>query len=175
MSSESNEIILGVDPGTTVCGYGCIQAQSSGSGFTPIDYGCIRPPARYQLSHRYLTLYDSLRLLIAKLRPTVLVLETQFVHSRHNNVQSAIKLSMARGIAMLVGKQQGLSIYEYAPTQAKKAVVGNGKASKLQVQYMVQKYLNLPELPQPDDAADALALALCYAHTADYLKPNYET
>jgi crossover junction endodeoxyribonuclease RuvC len=165
----SEEIILGIDPGTTVCGYGLIKAQ--GQGFFPLDYGCIRPPPRYKLSERYLVIYNSIEMLIEKYHPTVLVVETQYVHK---NVQSAIKLGMARGVAMLAGKKNGLLIFEYAPTKAKKAVVGTGRASKTQVQGMVQRRLNLSAPPQPEDAADALALALCYAQTALHLKPHYE-
>jgi crossover junction endodeoxyribonuclease RuvC len=168
-SNLSDEIIIGIDPGTIVCGYGIIRAD--GYAFHPLDYGCIRPPSDNKLSDRYLIIYNSISTLIEKYRPTVLVVETQYVHK---NIQSAIKLGMARGMAVLAAKKNGLIVFEYAPTQAKRAVVGNGKASKSQVQSMVQKRLNLVEPPHPEDAADALALALCHAQMAEHLKSNYE-
>lgn len=165
----SEEVILGIDPGTIVCGYGLIRIH--GHTFHPLDYGCIRPPSHNKLSDRYLIIHNSINTLIEKYRPSVLVVETQYVHK---NVQSAIKLGMARGVAILAGKKNGLLVFEYAPSQAKKAVVGTGKASKSQVQSMVQRRLNLVEAPQPEDAADALALAICHAQTALHLKPNFE-
>lgn len=162
-------IILGVDPGTRVSGYGviCIENQIC----VPVDYGCIRPPQQLKLSERYLVIFDSIGELIEKYRPTILVVETQYVHK---NVQSALKLGMARGAVMIAAKKKGLSIFEYAPMLAKRAVVGNGRASKLQVQKMVQHLLNLVSPPQPDDAADALALAICHAHCASHLQANHE-
>jgi len=170
MSADTTQdIILGIDPGTVICGYGLIRPQ--GNGFQAVDYGCIRPPAKDKLSDRYLIIYNSIDLLIEKYRPTVLVVETQYVHK---NVQSAIKLGMARGVALLAGKKNGLRVYEYAPTQAKRAVVGNGRASKSQVASMVQRRLNLAEPPYPEDAADALALALCHAQAALHIQPNHE-
>ncbi len=162
-------IILGVDPGTRISGYGviCIQNQN----YTPLDYGCIRPPTSLKLSERYLVIFDSIEELIEKYQPTVLVVETQFVHK---NAQSALKLGMARGAVMIAAKKRGLAIFEYAPMVAKRAVVGYGKASKFQVQGMVQRLLKLPSLPEPEDAADALALAICHAHSAPHLQASNE-
>lgn len=151
-------IIIGIDPGTVVTGYGIILVE--GSSYQALDYGCIRPPAKLDLFDRYLILFESLDALLLQHGPAVLVVETQYV--RHN-VQSAIKLGMARGMAILAARRKGIPVFEYAPTQAKRAVVGNGRASKYQVQGMVQALLHLPEPPQPEDAADALALALCHA------------
>lgn len=157
----SPQIILGIDPGTIVSGYGFIQVCHQ--HYKAIDYGCIRPPPRFKLSERYLVIFDCLEALIEKHRPHVVVIETQFVK---DNVQSAIKLGMARGIAILAAKRKGLPVFEYAPAKAKVAVAGHGRASKYQVQGMVQKWLNLSEPPQPEDAADALALAICHAQAA---------
>lgn len=167
--SKDSCVILGVDPGTRISGYGviCIENQVC----VPIDYGCIRPPSHLKLSERYLVIFDSIEELIEKHQPTVLVVETQYVHK---NVQSALKLGMARGAVMIAAKKRGLSIFEYAPTSAKRAVVGNGRASKFQVQGMVQHLLKLASPPQPEDAADALALAICYAHSASHLRSNHE-
>lgn len=136
-----------------------------------IDYGCIRPPSTLKLSDRYLAIFESIDQLIHTYQPTDIAVETQFVYK---NAQSALKLGMARGSVMVAAKRRGLSIFEYAPTVAKRAVTGNGRASKFQVQGMVQRILNLSCLPEPEDAADALALAICHAHTASHLYKNHE-
>lgn len=153
-------IVLGIDPGTRVTGYGLILTQ--GSSYQALDYGCIRPPISLKLTDRYHILFNDISKLIEKYQPDFLAVETQYVYK---NVQSAIKLGMARGVIMIAAKRCGVPIVEYAPTQAKLAVVGNGRASKQQVQGMVQRLLNLSELPEPEDAADALALAMCHAHS----------
>lgn len=163
------EIILGIDPGTQVTGYGLISVE--GNTYSPIDYGCIRPPVGFKLSERYLVIFQSVEELIEKYQPTVLVVEMQFMYK---NAQSALKLGMARGVAMIAAKKKGLPVFEYAPTVAKRAVVGNGRASKQQVQGMVQQLLKLAALPQPEDAADALALAICHAQAADHIKKKQE-
>lgn len=151
-------IIIGVDPGTVICGFGIIICE--GNRYRVLDYGCIRPPKNYALPDRYLVIYDSVYALLEEHTPDALVVETQFVKK---NVQSAIKLGMARGAVMIAGAKMQVPIFEYAPTRAKKAVVGNGRASKYQVQSMIQHLLQLPTLPCPEDAADALALAICHA------------
>jgi crossover junction endodeoxyribonuclease RuvC len=97
-----------------------------------------------------------------KYQPDAVAIETQFVYK---NVQSAMKLGMARAMGLLAAARRQIPIFEYAPTKAKLAVVGNGGASKMQVQKMIQLLLRLPTLPEPEDAADALALAICHAHT----------
>ena len=153
-------IIIGIDPGTAVTGYGLIVLE--GSSFKPIDYGCIRPPKDWKLSDRYLVIFNSIDELLLKYQPDALVVETQFVQK---NIQSAIKLGMARGIAIVAAKRRGIPVFEYAPTKAKRAVVGNGQASKEQVQAMVQCLLKLA-MPAPLDASDALALAICHAHAS---------
>lgn len=153
------EIILGIDPGTQITGYGLIQIHSN--HLEPLDYGCIRPPPKLSLEKRYQILFEGIENLIQKHHPTSLAVESQFVMK---NVQSAIKLGMAKGMAFLAAAKYGLSLYEYAPKQAKLAVVGTGSASKHQVQRMIQSLLNLPKLPEPEDAADALSLAICCSH-----------
>lgn len=167
--SVESPIILGIDPGTLVCGYGIIGLKNR--AYLPIDYGCIRPPRTLKLSDRYLVIYDGVTSLILKYRPSVLVVETQYVQK---NVQSALKLGMARGTVIIAAKKHGLLVYQYEPTVAKRAVVGNGRASKFQVQGMVQRLLNLTSLPQPEDAADALALAICHAHSTDHVRKRNE-
>lgn len=163
MTSNPSKVILGIDPGTLITGYGLIRNQ--GGEHKVVDYGCIKPPSQLKLTDRYLIIFNGIEELIQKHRPEILVVETQYVGK---NVQSAIKLGMARGIAIIAAKRHALSIYEYAPTEAKKAVVGSGKASKGQVQHMVKLLLKLAELPQPEDAADALALAICHANSMAY-------
>lgn len=167
--SPDSDIILGIDPGTRVSGYGVISIQQQ--KITLLDYGCIRPPQGYKLSERYLVIYDSVAELIEKYGPTALVVETQFVHK---NVQSAIKLGMARGTVIVAAKKRGVSVFEYPPTVAKRAVTGHGRASKYQVQGMVQRLLKLASPPHPEDAADALALAICHAHMAQHLRASKE-
>jgi len=152
-------IILGIDPGTRVTGYGIIDHSSHSS--KAIDYGCIRPPPKATSSKRYLIIFEAIEDLIAKHKPQALAVEGQFMHK---NALSALKLGMARAMAILAAERAGIPIFEYAPKKAKKAVVGYGGASKEQVQKMIQSLLGLPELPTPDDAADALALALCHGH-----------
>lgn len=153
-------IILGIDPGTRITGYGLIDI-SSGRPIV-IDFGCIRPPLKASSSRRYLIIFEAIEALIEKYKPDSLSVEGQFMHK---NAMSAMKLGMARAMALLAAERSGIPIFEYAPRKAKKAVVGYGGASKEQVQKMVQSLLNLAELPTPEDAADALALALCHANS----------
>jgi len=157
---KTSKVFLGVDPGTRITGYGLIEVTNN--GYQAIDFGCIKPPAHYKLSDRYLIIYESVVQLIEKYAPDALSVETQYVK---NNVQSAIKLGMARGVIIVAAKKGGVPVYEYSPTQAKKSVVGNGSASKKQVQGMIQLLLRLSSLPDSEDAADALALAICHAQT----------
>lgn len=158
-------IILGIDPGTRVSGYGIIEIR--GSSYIPLDYGCIRPPEKFELFDRYYALFENVDLLIEKYRPEAVVVETQYVNK---NVQSALKVGMARGAVIIAAKKNGLDMFEYAPTKAKKAVVGSGRASKFQVQGMVQRILSLSKAP-PEDAADALSLAICHAQRCNQYVP----
>lgn len=156
----SSLIILGIDPGTRITGYGLIRLTAA--GIEAIDYGCIRPPATLPLPRRYRIIFEAVEQLIVKFQPQAMAVETQFVLK---NAQSAIKLGMARGMAVLAAARANIEVHEYAPKKAKQAVVGNGSASKLQVQKMIGALLKLPKAPEPEDAADALALAICHANT----------
>jgi crossover junction endodeoxyribonuclease RuvC len=160
-------IILGIDPGTQITGYGFIRKEPS--HVLAIDYGCIRPPHDLPLAERYRIIFESLAIIIDKHKPDVVAIESQFVLK---NPQSAIKLGMAKGMAILAATQRGIPVYEYAPTRAKMAVVGKGHASKWQVQKMIQIILHLSVPPEPEDAADALALAICHAQTGNNLCTN---
>lgn len=147
--------ILAIDPGTTITGYGIIEEEGL------VDYGCIRPPASKPLHERYAIIHRAILALIDRFSPSAFVIETQYVSK---NVSSAMKLGQARGVAVLAATLREIPIFEYAPSQAKKAVVGNGAASKKQVQTMVAHLLKLKKIPEPEDAADALALAICHSH-----------
>lgn len=151
-------IILGVDPGTHVTGYGIIRCH--GNSYEPLDFGCIRPPTSLALNDRYLIIFQAIEELIERFQPEELAIETQYVQK---NPQSALKIGMARGIVIVAARKRGIPVHEYSPTTAKKAVTGNGKASKQQVQGMTQRLLSLQKPPKPEDAADALCLAICHA------------
>ncbi|MBA3603108.1 MAG: crossover junction endodeoxyribonuclease RuvC [Parachlamydiaceae bacterium] len=159
---KDEKIIIGIDPGTLVTGYGIISVINGSS--TPLDYGCICPPVKMKLSERYLIIFNALETLLERYRPDALAVESQFFGC---NAQSALKLGQARGIVMVVAKRLGIAIYEYTPTSVKKAV-GRGNASKTQVQELVKLLLGLQVLPEPFDAADALAVALCHSNAVRY-------
>lgn len=157
------KIILGIDPGTVVTGWAVIQEVEG--KLEPLDFGCVRPTRNMLLSDRYLTIFEAVQSIIKKYTPDVMAIETPFVDK---NIQSALKLAMARGIIIVAAKQSGLSIFEYAPTKIKSSVTGRGQANKFQVQSMVKQILELEKLPEPEDAADALACAICHAHAARF-------
>lgn len=148
--------ILGIDPGTRITGYGVLGPEGQ-----PLDYGCIRPPPQLSLADRYQILFEGVEALIARYEPEAVAVESQFVLK---NAQSAIKLGMAKGMIYLAAARKKIPVYEFAPKQAKLAVVGHGGASKSQVQKMIQALLRLPTPPEPEDAADALAIAICCSH-----------
>ncbi len=158
--SQEPHIIMGIDPGSCITGYGILSYTSR--DVKALDFGCIRPPAKAAIAERYRILFEGIESLLDRYRPHAVSIETQFVYK---NAQSALKLGMAKGMAMLAAARREIPIYEYAPKKAKLAVVGHGSASKEQVQKMIQLLLKLPNLPQPEDAADALALALCHSHS----------
>ena len=157
--SDHSTLILGIDPGTRITGYGIIAIMPS--GMKVIDFGCIRPPPDLPLPERYKILFEGIERLMEKQTLSAVAVESQFISK---NVQSAMKLGMAKGMALLAAARKNIPIYEYAPKKAKQAIVGTGQASKYQVQRMIQSLLNLPKIPEPEDAADALALAICCAH-----------
>ncbi len=155
---KSSYRIIGIDPGTRVTGYAIIEV--SDCAISPIDFGCIRPPAKNILSDRYLIISKGIKLLLDKFLPSELALETQFFHK---NPQSALKLGIAFGVALIAAKEREMSIFGYSPKEVKSAIVGTGKAAKDQVQQAVKCFLNLKSIPEPKDAADALAIAICHA------------
>jgi crossover junction endodeoxyribonuclease RuvC len=152
-------IILGIDPGSVITGYGVIERQ--GRQARLIECGCIRMKSGSPLPDRLKVIYDSLTEVITLLRPDQAAIESTFFGK---NAQSALILGHARGVAMLAATNAGLPVSEYAPREIKQSVVGTGGASKEQIQYMVQAILKLPRAPKPADAADAVAIALCHAN-----------
>ena len=153
-------VILGIDPGLAIVGYGIIEYKNS--AFTTIAYGSIQTPAHTPVENRIYTIYSDLNRIIEMYRPTDMAVEELFFNT---NQKTVITVAEARGVILLCAKQKGISIYEYTPLQVKQAVVGYGRAEKQQVMAMVRMLLNLQKTPRPDDAADALALAICHAHT----------
>ncbi len=150
--------ILGIDPGSRVTGYGIVE-EARGE-LRAVDCGVIRLDVAAPASQRYLAIHDGLEALIGRHRPDVMAVESLFFCK---SASSAIKLAQVRGVVLLAAAQAGLEVYEYAPRRIKQAVVGRGAASKVQVQQMIKVLLGLPEAPQPEDAADALAVAICHA------------
>lgn len=150
-------IILGIDPGIAIVGYGIIEC--SGNHYKVLDYGCITTDSKLLFPDRLKIVYDSLIDVIDKYKPDEFAIEELFFNK---NVKTAIKVGQARGVEILAAINKGLPIYEYTPLQIKQAVVGYGRAEKHQVQEMVKILLNLKEIPKPDDAADALAIAICH-------------
>ncbi len=156
--------ILGIDPGTGILGFGVIDVQASGKAKL-VDGGVIRTPVKQADSDRLLTIFDELTEIINEHKPEVMSVEKLFFAQ---NVTTAMSVAQARGVVLLCGKQAGLELFEYTPLQIKQAITGYGKADKKQVQEMVRVVLNLQEVPKPDDAADALAAAICHSMTARY-------
>lgn len=154
-------IILGIDPGTAITGYGVVDYR--GNHFSVLTYGCIRTEANTPLALRLKLIYQGLTELILKYRPEHLAVEELFFNK---NVRTALAVGHARGITLLAGANAAIPIYEYTPLQVKQAVVGYGRAEKQQIQYMVKMLLGLADIPKPDDVADALAIAICHAHAS---------
>lgn len=149
--------ILGIDPGTGIVGFGVVDVE--GTKKTMVDAGVIRTPAHQPAQERLKTIYDELKEVIELNKPQVMVVEQLFFA---RNVTTAMTVSQARGVILLLGEQMGLRLAEFTPLQIKQSMTGNGRADKKQVQEMVKVVLNLKEVPKPDDCADALAAALTY-------------
>lgn len=152
-----NKRILGIDPGTGICGFGVIENT------TALDYGVISTPPHTPLPDRLLDIYESLHEIIQQNQPDVVAIEKLFFKQ---NITTGISVAEARGVCLLVAKQHHLPIYEYSPNQIKNAICGYGMAHKPQVQEMVRVHLKLKTIPKPDDAADALAVAIVHSFAA---------
>ena len=153
-------ILIGIDPGTATTGYGVIEKH--GDRVKYIACGVISTPSTDEAHVRLKTIYDQFNALLDQYQPDTVATERLFFT---NNVTTGIPVGRALGVILLAIAQRGLPWTEYTPTQVKSAVVGVGRAEKKQVQFMVTRLLNLAEVPKPDDAADALAVAICHAHS----------
>lgn len=157
--------ILGIDPGYATVGFGIVDYQ--GMSFKTVEYGIISTPAHTDFGGRLAQIYEDMCFLLDRFTPQVLSVEKLYFNT---NKTTGIMVAEARGVVLLACAQHGVPVEEYTPLQVKSAVVGYGKAEKRQVMDMTRRILHLSEVPKPDDAADALALAICHGHCA---KPDY--
>ena len=158
--------ILGIDPGIATIGFGIIDFDRAANRYKYINCGVITTPAHTPLSDRLSTIYDDLTELIEAFKPDVVSIEELFFNT---NITTGISVAHGRGVILLACRKAGLEIYEYTPLQVKQAVVGYGRAEKKQVMEMVKRLCGLSEVPKPDDAADAVSLALCHARSSTSL------
>ena len=156
--------ILGIDPGYAIVGYGVLDYDNN--KFKTIEYGAITTPSSMNMFDRLKSIYDDLCHVIEQTRPQYMAIEELFFNS---NQKTAINVAQARGVILLAAMNYNLNIFEYTPLQVKQAVVGYGRAEKKQVMDMVKRICALPAPPKPDDAADAVALAICHARSATSL------
>ncbi len=157
-------VILGIDPGVATIGFGIIRAERGKN--TLIQYGVITTPPGIPLSERLVQIYDDMEQLIDTFKPDEMAVEELFFSK---NITTGIAVAHGRGVILLAAEKLGVPVFEYTPMQVKQSVVGYGKAEKKQVMLMTQRLLNMKEIPRPDDAADALALAICHSRAATSL------
>lgn len=155
--------ILGIDPGYGITGYSIIDYI--GNKFKLIDSGAIKTDAKMSFPLRLSEIYTDLNKIIDEYEPDAISVEELFFN---NNAKTAINVAQARGVILVVGCQRGIPTYEYTPLQVKQAVVGYGRADKIQVQKMVKSILNVEKLPKLDDTTDSMAIAICHAHSAKF-------
>ncbi len=161
-------IILGIDPGLAIVGWGVIDYN--GSRFTTLGYGSLETPAGMKTEQRLSLIYDGINQLIEQYKPQHIAVEELFFNT---NQTTGIRVAEARGIIIMCAYRKGVKVFEYTPLQVKQAVVGYGRAEKKQVISMVTMFLGLPKPPKPDDTADALAIAVCHAHSGTSRLANY--
>ncbi|WP_368233735.1 crossover junction endodeoxyribonuclease RuvC [Anaerotruncus rubiinfantis] len=157
-------LILGIDPGYAIVGYGAVDYTYG--RFSPVRFGAITTPAGMEFSARLEMIYQDMTALFDRTPVRALSIEKLFFT---NNKTTAIEVAEARGVILLSARQHNVPVFEYTPMQVKQSVVGYGKAEKHQVMEMTRQLLGLSEVPRPDDTADALALAICHAHSANSL------
>ena len=157
-------VILGIDPRVATIGFGIIRAERGKN--TLIQYGVITPPPGIPLSERLVQLYNDMEQLIDTFKPDEMAGAELFFSK---NITTGIAVAHGRGVILLAAEKLGVPVFEYTPMQVKQSVVGYGKAEKKQVMLMTQRLLNMKEIPRPDDAADALALAICHSRAATSL------
>lgn len=154
-------IILGIDPGYAIVGYGVIRFESN--RFVTLDYGAITTNAGEEFTRRLEEIYDGVTEVLQKWKPEAVAVEELFFNT---NTTTAIGVAQARGVILLAAGKCGVPVYEYTPLQVKQAVVGYGRAEKKQVMELTKLILHLEKIPRPDDTADALAIAVCHAHSS---------
>lgn len=159
------DLVLGIDPGTAIMGYGLVRVGPDDE-MEMVEYGALTTAAGTPMPQRLLELYGQLQALLRRYHPAKMVVEELFFNK---NTNTAIAVGQARGVALLAGAASGLQVYEFTPLQVKQALTGYGRATKDQVQQMVRMTLDLEFIPKPDDAADALALAICYLRSRRYI------
>ncbi len=154
-------VILGIDPGYATVGYGVIEYN--GAHFKTLDYGAVTTPSDLPFQRRLEMVFDGICELCYKFKPDAASVEELFFNT---NLKTGIAVSHGRGVILLAIQKSGVPFYEYTPLQVKQSVVGYGRAEKKQVMLMTKTLLGLTKIPRPDDAADALALAVCHAHSS---------
>lgn len=152
--------VLGIDPGTATTGFGVIEKKQG--KLLSIDYGVFSTPKELAMSNRLLIIYEDIKEIIEHHKPDIIAVEQLFFA---RNVTTAITVGQARGVVLLAAQKSDLKLVEFTPLQVKQSVTGYGQATKKQVQEMVKKILSLDTIPKPDDAADALAIAICASNT----------
>ena len=158
-------VILGIDPGIAIVGWGVIDYGGIGTRPKPLDFGAITTSASMKTEDRLAVVYREMQAIIAKYKPEAVAVEELFFNT---NVKTAISVAHGRGVCILAATILNVPVFEYTPLQIKQAVAGYGRAQKGQVQRMVTSMLNLNAVPKPDDVADALAIAMCHGYSAKY-------
>lgn len=153
-------IIIGIDPGYAIVGIGAVEYR--GNKFRTLEYGAITTPAGMDTVDRLKKIYDEMNMYLDKYSPDAVAIEELFFNS---NQKTAINVAQARGVLLVAVRNRNIPIFEYTPLQVKQSVTGYGRADKGQIQQMVKMLLGLNAIPKPDDAADALAIAICHAHS----------
>lgn len=161
--------IIGIDPGYAIVGFGIIEYVNS--RFTVVNYGAVTTPAGINFNRRLEIIYGDICQILDTFKPESLAIEKLYFQ---NNQKTAIDVAEARGVILLAAVQRHIEIYEYTPLEVKKSITGYGQAVKKQVQEMTKRVLNLPAIPKPDDTADALAMAVCHAHTQNSILSEYK-
>lgn len=159
---SNSRVVIGIDPGTATTGYGVVREDSRGE-LEELDHGVVTTPSDWGEPKRLYTIFQEIREIVEKYQPHSCAVENIFFQ---RNVKSAIRVGQGRGAALIAVATAQLPLGEYTPSEIKQAVVGYGNADKNQVQQMVKLLLNMDVIPQPDDAADALAVAICHLHTS---------
>ncbi len=154
-------VIFGIDPGYAIVGCGVVRYERN--NFSLIGYGAVTTDKDMPFNKRLKKIYDELTELLLRFKPDAVSIEKLYFNT---NQKTAIDVAQARGVAVLAVENAGIPLYEYTPLQVKQSIVGYGRAEKIQVQNMTKMFLKLDKIPKPDDAADALALAICHGHAS---------